>query len=334
LLYIMYGEDDFSIHEALTVLKRDLGEEEMLATNTTVLAGGGITPEQLMNTCNTIPFLAEKRLVIVEGLLNLFEQGDKKTKRSSKSKNSGWSLLTESIPQMPESTVLVLIDGKLKQNNPLLVELAPQATVKRFNLLNEDKLRNWIRARIQAAGGQISPDAVRLLARLIGGNLWLLSNEIDKLYLYTMGRAIEKKDIEELVSEAREFTVFDMVDAILEGHADKAMKLLHRLEFEGAAPPYLLFMITRQFRMIIQAKDLLQQKYKADYIGRTLGISRAFDALAKTLTEARGYPESRLKNIFHILLDTDISIKTGRFRGDKGELALDLLISELCSDSI
>ena len=69
MLYIMYGEDDFSIHESLTALKHEMGDEEALAANTIVLAGGEITPEYLINTCSTIPFLADKRLVIVEGLL-------------------------------------------------------------------------------------------------------------------------------------------------------------------------------------------------------------------------------------------------------------------------
>ena len=186
---------------------------------------------------------------------------------------------------------------------------------------------------MKKAGGSISPDALWLLTQLVGSNLWLLSNEIDKLNLYAMGRRIEVEDVQSLVSEAKEFNVFNMVDAILERRAEEAIKLLHGLEDAGEAPPRLLFMITRQFRMVLQAKGLLQQKYKVDDIGRTLDISRAYNALQKTVAQARGYSTDRLKEIYTKLLDTDVSIKTGRYKGDRGELSLDLLISELCNST-
>jgi len=90
-------------------------------------------------------------------------------------------------------------------------------------------------------------------------------------------------------------------------------------------------MITRQFRLVIQAKHLLQEKIKANEIGHILGINKDF-VLRKTIAQAKVHSMKRLENIYRNLLDTDISIKTGRFKGDKGELALDLLIGELCAE--
>ncbi len=338
MFYILFGEDDFSLKEALTKIKEGLGDEAMVATNTTVLQGQNTAPEQVIATCDTVPFLATKRLVIVEGLLGLFEQRDK-VKRAPKHKDSGWLSLKGYVERMPESTVLVLIDGKLKKSNPLLKELAPQATVKEFKppsippkgIGKGDQLYNWMQTRANKSGGSISPAAGRLLANLIGSNLWLLSSEIDKLCLYTLGRTIEENDVELLVAEAREFTVFAMIDAILEHRSAAATKLLHRLEDGGAAPPYLLFMITRQFRLVIQAKHLLHQRRRAAEIGHSLGLTSEY-ALQKTIAQAKVHSMKRLENIYRNLLDTDISIKTGKFKGDKGELALDLLIGELCTE--
>ena len=127
--------------------------------------------------------------------------------------------------------------------------------------------------------------------------------------------------------------IFFMVDAILERNVAAAIKLLHRLENEGAAAPYLLFMITRQFRMVIRAKDLIQQRRKGSEIGYSLGITYE-RALRKTLEQAKTHSMEQLKEVYRRLLDTDISIKTGKFKGDKGELALDLLISELCREHL
>jgi len=338
LLYILYGEDDFSLREALTEIKEGLGDEAMVVTNTTVLQSQNTTPEQLIATCATVPFLAPKRLVIVEGLLGLFEQKDR-VKHPPKLKDSGWLSLKGYAERMPESTILVLTDSKLKKSNLLLKELAPQATVREFKPLfipskgiqKGDQLYDWMQTRANKSGGSISPAAARLLANLIGSNLWLLSSEIDKLCLYSLGRTIEENDVRLLVAEAREFTVFAMIDAILEHRTAAATKLLHRLEDGGAAPPYLLFMITRQFRLVIQAKHLLRQRRRAAEIGHGLGLTSEY-ALKKTIAQAKAHSLERLENIYRKLLDTDISIKTGRFKGDKGELALDLLVSELCAE--
>ena len=331
MFYILHGEDDFSLGEALAEIKEGLGDEASISTNTTVLQAQNTTPAELIATCGTIPFLAPHRLVIVEGLLGLFEQQGK-PKRTPKSKGSGWSSLKEYIGQMPESTVLVLIDGKLRKGNPLFKELAAQADIREFRPLSGSQLLNWIQIRAKRGGGDISRDATRVLADLVGSNLHILSHEIEKLCLYTLDRPIDKDDIDSLISNAREPNIFAMVDAILERRPATATRLLHQLEDEGDAPPYLLFMITRQFRLVIQAKDLLQRKCKAFDIGNRLGLASEYTR-KKTIDQARQHSMTRLKDIYGQLLDTDVAIKTGRYRGDKGELALDLLITELCSNS-
>jgi len=331
LLHILHGEDDFSVKEALTEIKAGLGDEASLATSTTVLQGQSVTPAELMATCDTIPFLAPCRLVIVEGLLGRFEQQGKAS-RSRKSANNGWSSLAEYAKRMPGSTALVLLEGKLGRANPLLKQLAPLADVREFRPLTGYDLIHWIQRRVGQRGGTMSGEAASMLASLVGSNLWLLSGEIDKLCTYALNRPIGREDIELLVASAREPNVFAMIDAILDGKASAATRLLHSLEDEGAAPPYLLFMITRQFRMVLQAKDLLQRKRRPAEIGSSLGMANEF-ALKKTLNQARKHPPARLQSIYRRLLDTDIAIKTGRFRGDRGELALDLLVSDLCGQA-
>jgi DNA polymerase-3 subunit delta len=329
LLYVLYGEDDFSLTEALAEIKSGLGDESSVATNTTVLQGQSVTPEELMATCDTVPFLASHRLVIVQGLLGRFES-ESKNQRPRKSAKDGWSALGEYAKRLPDSTVLVLADGKLKKTNPMLKVLAPVATVKEFRPLRADALAPWIQDRAKQRGGTVTHGAAQMLAGLIGSNLWLLASEVEKLCVYALGKPIDRTDVEALVPDAREPSVFVMIDAILDGRTTVATRLLHKLENEGAAPAYLLFMITRQFRSLVQAKDLLQRKRKLAEIGPSLGIANEY-ALKKTVDQARKHPSARLQAIYRRLLDTDLAIKTGRFRGDRGELALDLLVSDLCA---
>ncbi len=330
MLHILYGEDDFTLHETLKRMKEEWGDAESLATNTSVWDAADVDPEQLGSVCNTMPFLAPRRLVIVKGLLGTYERGDS-GKKPRKSDASKWLPLADSVKTMPESTELVLIDGKVTKENPLFPVLSAVADVREFKLPKGNELNQWIAARARGTGCSISSGAVRLLADLVTGDLRVLANEIDKLCLYAGDREITEEDVRLLVAEARDANVFAMVDCILARRATGAVQLLHALEAEGAAPPYLLFMITRQFRMVVLAKDMMGRRAQDADIARALGIPRGFP-LQKTKEQARKHTAERLAAIYGRLLQADLSIKTGRLRGDtKGELALDLLVADLCA---
>ena len=314
MLYILFGADDFSMREELEKIKEGLGDRELLASNTTVFEGHQLKLSQLVDVCSAMPFFGSHRLVIVEGLLGRFEEGEGRS-------------VKDLVGGMPETTVLVLIDGQIKRDNPLLKELAPQAKVKEFPLLRGAALRGWIQRRVAKGGGTISPQAVRLLAALVGENLWVLASEIEKLLLYTYGRRIEEGDVREVVSYAREASVFTMVDALIEGRASTAARLLHQLLEEGATAPYLLFMITRQLRLLVQAKELTLKGVPASLIKDRLGLASDY-TLTKALEQSKRYSMGRLEQVYRKLLETDLAIKRGIW---KGELALDLLVAELCA---
>ena len=128
MLYILSGQDDYSLTRALEEIKRGLGDPEMLAATTTVLDGQQIALDQVQNVCATVPFLAEKRLVIINGLLERFEprsktRPQKKLTNISKPQNELKSLIA-GISRIPDSTILVLIDGRIRSSNLLLRELS------------------------------------------------------------------------------------------------------------------------------------------------------------------------------------------------------------------
>jgi len=329
LFYILYGEDEFSIKETLDRIKTECGGREFGEANTTVLEGGKFTLNELIAACNTMPFLAPKRLVVVEGLLGRFESKEKRRgRRTQIPEVKEWDALTQHIDDMPDSTVLVLVDGKLTKANTMLRKFSAKAIVREFTPPKGGELQNWVRSRVSSRGGTFSFSAERLLIDFIGGNLWILSNEIDKLCLYAGEQRIEEDDINMLVSYAREANVFTMVDAIVQHRLGIASRLLHQLLDGGSAPPYLLYMITRQFRLLIQAKQLMAQRLAIKTIGNKIGLTSEF-VLEKTLEQAREYTMKRLEEAYRKLLATDISIKTGAL---SGELALDLLVTELCGD--
>jgi len=330
LLYILWGQDDFSIGEKLSEIKGGIGDQSLLAADIIRLDGQQVTPDQLRNVCHTLPFLAARRLVIVDGLLGRFEPkvrpGHQPRTTKTPDQKSDYKSFSTGIAGLPDSTILVLTDGKITKSNPLFRELSSQAEVKSFPLLKNDKLRWWIERRVKQEGGRISPQAVDLLVRFIGGNLWIMANEINKLVLFTSGRCIEEEDVKAVVSYAQQANVFALVDAILEFKVGLAERLLQQSLQQGLAPSYLLFMLSRQVRMLVLARELTKEGKSDGEIQDRLGLTLEF-AYRKTLDQASKYSIERLKGLYHKLLEADLSIKTGKYQG---ELALNLLIAELC----
>jgi DNA polymerase III subunit delta len=330
LLHILVGEDDYSIRQALEEIKKSVGDPTALMTNTTVLEGKTVTPEQFRAACETVPFLAEKRLVIVEGLLERFEPKGRAPKKKLKNQNDQEEIykpIADGIKKLPPFTELVLLGGKLNAGNPLLQEIMPQAKIKSFPMLKGNQLTQWIERRLvsQQKGSKISPKAAALIVRLVGNDLWTMSNEIDKLLLYVGERQIEETDVKAVVSNAQDASIFSMVDAILESRVGAAQELLQQLFRQGMAPAQILVMLSRQVRIIFQVKELRQTGKTRGDIQSKLGLNSDF-VLRKAWEQADSYSPARIRDVYHKLLETDISIKTGKM---DGELALDVLIAEL-----
>ncbi len=327
MLHVLIGEDDFSIRQSLDEIKKGVGDQTVLAANTTVLDGRQVTLERLRSACATVPFLAEKRLVIVEGLLERFEPGGRvgRKKANRTDQTDECKAIAESVGRIPDFTELVLVDAGISSRNPLLLELSAVVTVRSFPLLKEAQLRQWIERRVARAGGSISPPAVNLLVRFVGNNLWIMANEIDKLALFVGGRSIEEEDVRAVVSYTQEANVFALVDAILEFRVGVAQELFQQLLKHGAVPAHILVMLARQVRIIFQIKELRSQRKSRNEIQNKLGLTSDF-VLHKAWGQGDKYSLLRLREVYHKLLEADLSIKTGRY---DGELALNILIAEL-----
>jgi DNA polymerase-3 subunit delta len=329
MLYILYGRDDFSLREELARIKGELDSDDMLSSNTDVLDGREVSPEQLMAICDTMPFLSEHRLVVVEGLLKRFGRPER-PRRGARAARGGstealerWRGLADHVQRMPDTTTLVLVDGELSGKNPLLEALKSAGQVREFRALRA--VLPWILERAQKQGIDISPAAARLLADLVGNNLWVLASELEKLAAYAQGRRVEEADVKDLVSEARQVNIFAMVDAIVEKRGAVALRLLRKLKREGAEGGYLLAMVIRQYRLIIQARELMTAGLPTREIGQRLGVGSEF-VLQRILDQAQRYSLSRLKAAYRRLLEADVGVKRGHY---DEELALELLVHDL-----
>ena len=330
MLYILSGPDDFSLGQSLEKLKSSIGDPEALAANTTVLEGAQVTIDQLRSVCEAAPFLAEKRLVIVKALLQRFQPSERPARQRRGRKASiqpdGYEELASYINTIPDSTILVLVESEIKSTNPLFQALSKEAKVQSFPLLRDTKLKQWVQGHVKKEGSTVSPQAVELLTRLVGSNLWVMSNEIDKLLLFASGRCIEEEDVKQVVGYTQQTSVFSMVDAIVESRIKAAEQLLQELLQQGASPAYLMVMLARQLRLIVRTKDIQTARMSSNELRNRLGISSEF-AARKTMEQAKRYSLPRLKYVYQKLLEADLAIKTGKY---EPELALNILVAEVC----
>lgn len=325
--YIFHGPEEFLRAEAIAALRARLGDPSTAAMNTTVLDGRKLALGELINAADALPFLVDARLVIVQGLLGRLEGQAGKASKAERPLVEG---LLAYLPKLSPATWLIFDESEvLNEQHPVLRlarEQKDKASVQLFGRLSEIELRRWLAQRAKTKGGMFAPDAIEALAALGDADLRLLDQEVEKLVTYAGERAITANDVHQLVHAARSVDVFAMVDALGQRNGRRAIEQFHALVEEGEPPGRLLFMITRQFRMIVQAKELSEKRAPIGEVMRALGAPKF--VADKALVQARAFNLAQLDAIYRRLLETDQSIKTGQV---EPLLAIDILIAEIAA---
>ncbi|MFN2281038.1 MAG: DNA polymerase III subunit delta [Anaerolineales bacterium] len=318
-VYLLHGDDEFAIRSFLDErLKTRMGESSDTTMDITTLDGRSKSLEAIQAETHTVPFLAKRRMVVLHHPLALAK---------GKTKQGKFKELLESVPS---STALVLIEDSVLDDKHWLInwsrEHTDQAWSQLFTLPRGGAMTRWIMDQAQGLGGEFDNQAAQLLASYIDEDPRLAKSEIEKLLTYVdFSRAVSEEDVHLLVADVHQGDVFEMVDAIGYGDGEKAIDMLRRLLEESDS--LLLFgMIIRQFRLLIQVRELLDENpgRSPEDIAAEMGAHPY--PIKKITPQAKLFNLPQLKRIYHQLSEMDHAIKTGRLN-DK--LALDLLIASL-----
>lgn len=335
MLYIFHGEDDFTRADALKQLRAEMGDPQFADLNTTTLEGRALSFGELRHHADAIPFLSETRLVIVEGLLARLDPrrkaSDDDDAPEEESNPELKQQLLEYLPNLSPTTNLLFIENKKLAANNAVLKFADKdkrhAQVKLFAAPPADQLADWVIDHVERKGGTIDFSAANDLALFIGADLRALDSEIEKLIVYKNGATIRREDVRVMVASAQETSIFELVDAIGARKTQRALELLHEQLRNNANEFYLLTMITRQYRILLQVRDLAARGMSTDAIQKQLGLH---PFVTKKMNEqARAYSVEQLEDILSKLLETDVSLKTSRL---EPTLALDLLVVELTTN--
>jgi DNA polymerase-3 subunit delta len=210
MIYVLYGSDSFSRMEALRALKAELGVVEPGDSNVTEFDAREASPQEVMAACDTIPFLAERRVVVLEGALRQARAGGRRRRSRGAEPDTDaglgpWAALVEYAGRMPEQTALILVEGG-NVNGELLKALKPLAKTESFQAPDSRRpkeIAEWVQSRARAMKLDIDGRACALSADRVGNDTWMIASELEKLAMYKPGERIQEADVRALVADVR-----------------------------------------------------------------------------------------------------------------------------------
>ncbi|MCS6802038.1 MAG: DNA polymerase III subunit delta [Chloroflexota bacterium] len=324
---LVFGQDDYRVAQRVRELSAP-SEPALSDLNRAVIAGEKLTVPELRGHLDTLPFLSDRRVVVITGLLERFEEGDRSQRRRAEAE-----AFLEAFAAMPPTTFAVLVGGDLRpKRNPLVAGLAAAgATLERYFPLRPHELTAWIQARARTIGLHLSAAAARRLAALVGPNLWVLASELDKLASWAGGAPVDEEAITLLTAAAREENVFSLVTHLVAGRTREAIRDLTELLESGESPFGILIMLQNRLRHVWLVHELITAGVPVQRVKLQAGLGQLPEPVfQETVDLATRLSSSELRAMHHHLLATDEAIKTGKC---EPRLALELLARTFAATS-
>ncbi|MFH1890875.1 MAG: DNA polymerase III subunit delta [Candidatus Kuenenbacteria bacterium] len=317
MIIFLYGADTFRSKEKLKGLKdRFIHEVDRSGFNLMELEGGKMNINDFNKAVLTQSFLSKKRMIIVRGIFSARKALQTDILELLKSKN---------LRDSSDENVIVLWDENADRRTALFKYLNGGKFVEEFKTLENSRLTDWIIGRVEKKGWQISRVNGNLLAGKSDGNLWSLAGEIDKMTAQKGDKEVSKQNIEESLLVKIDDNIFNLTDAIANKNKKLALQLIEDNLDAGVNEIYLLTMIVRQFRIIIQVKSALAAGLAdSRQIAGKLGLHPF--VVKKSMPQARLYSIEKLREIYGKLLEADLSLKSSYL---SGRAALEKIVIEI-----
>jgi DNA polymerase-3 subunit delta len=318
-LYLLYGTESYFINETLDLLTKTALEEEDREFNTVVYDLDEAYLEDVIEDARTLPFFGERKVILVKSPLFLTSQKEKLEQNVR--------VLEEYIAEPSPFTILVFIAPfeKLDERKKITKLLKKSAEVVEANVLQNQDVQKWIQERAVEQGVNIDHKAISLLMELVGNNVMMLSQEMNKLFLYVdQGSTITEEIVSSIVPKSAEQNVFALTEKVVKRDIAGALKILHELLTKQEEPIKILALLVTQFRLLYQVKELQTRGYNQNQIASHLSVHPYRVKLA--MNQTGSFSSEELKNIIGYLAEADYEMKTGKM---EKKLVLEFFIMRL-----
>lgn len=305
-VYLLCGEEAYLRNQYKKRLKDALVTEGD-TMNYSYYEGKDVDPLAVIDMAETLPFFADRRVLIIEN------SGFFKNKCDE---------LADYISAIPESTCFIFVETEIDKRNRLYKEVKKHGRVVEFGIQKEDTLMKWILGMLKKEGKNITKDTMQAFLAKTGSDMQLIKNELDKLIAYTEGReVITSEDVEQVCITRTTNQIFEMINAIAEGNQKKALELYEDLLALKEPPMRILFLIARQFNQLYQVKLLEREGQPSSEIAKQAGIVPF--AVKKYQARAKSFSAEELRAAVEECVSSEEAVKTGTMND---RMSVELLI--------
>lgn len=304
-IYLLYGEEAYLRKQYKDRLKEAIiGDDTM---NYHYYEGKNISVGEIIDQAETMPFFADKRLIILENS-GLFKGGGEE--------------LAEYLKAPAETVYFLFVDTEVDKRSKLYKAVSSKGCAVEFGIQDETTLKRWILGMVKKENKKISESALNYLLEMTGIDMENIRKETEKLFSYCLEKeAITERDIEQICTRRISSHIFDMINAIADRKQKRALELYYELLALKEPPMRILSLITRQFNLLLQVKELAEKGYQGRAIGEKVGLP-GFIA-GKYVTQASRFKKMELRETLEACVEADEAIKMGRMNDN---MSVELLI--------
>ncbi|WP_195421701.1 DNA polymerase III subunit delta [Faecalicatena contorta] len=312
-IYLLYGEENY-----LKKQYKDRFTKAMLPDGDTMnyayYEGKGVDVREVIDLAETLPFFAERRLLVFENT-GFFK--------------SAGADLADYIKDMPDTTFFIFIENEVDKRSKMFKAVKAKGHIAELPFQDESTLKKWILGMVRKENKQISESTVTYLLNKVGTDMGNLQKELEKLFCYTLDKdSILPEDVDAVCVTQISNHIFDMVNAVADKRQERALELYYELVALKEPPMRILYLMTRQYRILHQVKDLLKKGYGRKEIASKAGLHPF--AAGKYMDQAKHFRSSELRAIMEDSADIEERVKTGRLTD---VLAVELFIVKYSSVS-
>lgn len=292
--YLIFGDEKYLTTEYENKLKAAVVPKEAELMNMVTLNGIN-DMESIAAAIETMPFFSSYRLVVIKGS-GLFKSGKKELTDK----------MCDIVRNIPDTTVILFADEEVDKRNSLYKAVKKIGYVCEINNLKDAELVKWIEEK---SGGRLKSGIAGYFVQNIGNSMEALNIELDKVMTYCGEKNISREDIDNICTKSLESNMFDMIDAIGNKKADKALEIYNNMLVMKQSPVAVLTMIARQFKMILECKYLMKKNYTKSQIAFELS-QREF-VVDKYMRQSQNFTIARLMEATRDCADLDVRFKQG-----------------------
>jgi DNA polymerase III subunit delta len=305
-VYLVHGEEEFLLEESIAAIIDAAMPREERTFNLDILDCADVDAREIVSRASSLPMMGERRVGVAR---NVEKRGAKDLE-----------VLTAYVDRPSASTVLVLAGKKADLRKKPFAGLHAAGAECACSPLSDHKLSGWIVDRVQEQGCTIGEDAAELLAARIGSSLRELDSEIAKMMAFAGDRKnITGDDVAAVGGFSREFSHFNLQDAVGAGNLKDALTILDHMIEENAEVPYIIWALSDYFILLWRLHHFVGKGSRDDKDGYKL--TKAWGWKKQSYLEAlQRYPAARIEAIFRTMTEADIQSKSGSYADKRDHL--------------